>query len=375
MVALRSLGLGKIVQRGELKRDAAMTNVFTTSSVFGELLCDPKIAAEFDAPAFTARMLSFEAAWTEALGACGFVSASDANTALAAIKVFSSETLGRGSDRDGLPVPELVAALRSGLDKGAACAVHTGATSQDVMDTAMVLCCLSVMDEMTNRLDRIVAGLDSLLKRFGDDALTARTRMQSALPATVALRVDGWRRALVDHVARADSVRSELAVVQIGGPIGLRDTPSPHVVTCATKVAASLGLSLGPVWHVDRSRFVSFGHWLTLVAGSLGKIGQDVSLMVQQGVDDIALSGGGGSSAMAHKNNPVSAEMMVALARYVAGQQGVLGQAMIHEQERSGAAWALEWLTLPAMAEATGAALNHGEKLINSVTWIGAPKS
>ena len=97
--------------------------------------------------------------------------------------------------------------------------------------------------------------------------------------------------------------------------------------------------------------------------------------MVQQGVDDIALSGGGGSSAMAHKHNPVSAEMMVALARYVAGQQGILGQAMIHEQERSGAAWALEWLTLPAMAEATGVALNHGEKLINSVSRIGAPKS
>lgn len=375
MVALRSLGLGEIVQRRELKRDAAMTNNFTTSIIFGELLCDPRIAAEFDAPAFTARMLTFEAAWTEALGACGFVSANDADTALASIKAFVSETLGQGSDRDGLPVPELVVALRSGLDKGAARAVHTGATSQDVMDTAMVLCCLSVMDEMTDRLDRIVAGLEALLKRFGDDALTARTRMQSALPATVKLRVDGWRRALVDHRVKAENVRSELAVVQIGGPIGSRDTPYPHVVTCATKVAETLGLSLGPVWQSDRGRFVTFGHWLTLVAGSLGKIGQDVALMVQQGVDDIALSSGGGSSAMAHKHNPVNAELMVALARYVAGQQGILGQAMIHEQERSGAAWALEWLTLPAMAEATGAALNHGEELINSVTRIGAPKS
>ncbi|WP_299024456.1 3-carboxy-cis,cis-muconate cycloisomerase [uncultured Sulfitobacter sp.] len=350
-----------------------MTNVFTTSSVFGELLCDPKIAAEFDAPAFTARMLSFEAAWTEALGACGFVSANDANTALAAIKAFSSETLGRGSDRDGLPVPELVGALKSELDKGAAGAVHTGATSQDVIDAAMVLSCLSVMDEMTNRLDRIVAGLDALLRRFGDNTLMARTRMQSALPATVTLRVDAWRRPLVDHLAKADNVRTELAVVQIGGPIGLREAPQPCVEACAGKVAEILGLSLGPVWHADRSRIVALGNWLTLVAGSLGKIGQDVALMVQQGIDDIALSGGGGSSAMAHKQNPVRAEMMVALARYVAGQQGILGQAMIHEQERSGAAWALEWLTLPAMAEATGSALIHGERLIASVERIGAP--
>lgn len=350
-----------------------MTSAFTRSSIFGELLCDPKIAAEFDAPAFTARMLTFEAAWTEALGACGFVSALDANAALAAINAFTREDFGHGSVRDGLPLPELVAALRSGLDEGAARAVHTGATSQDVMDTAMVLSCLSVMDQLIHRLDRINAGLDDLLKRFGNNTLTARTRMQSALPATVTLRVDGWRRSLADHRAKADRVRTELSVVQIGGPIGSRDTPYPHVVTCATKVAETLGLSLGPVWQSDRSRIVAFGHWLTLVAGSLGKIGQDVALMVQQGVDDIALSGGGGSSAMTHKQNPVSAEMMVALARYVAGQQGILGQAMIHEQERSGAAWALEWLTLPAMAEATGAALNHAESLVAAIKRIGEP--
>ena len=98
--------------------------------------------------------------------------------------------------------------------------------------------------------------------------------------------------------------------------------------------------------------------------------------MAQQGLDEIALSGGGGSSAMAHKQNPVAAEAMVALARYIAGQQGILGQAMIHEQERSGAAWALEWLTLPAMAEATGATgatLRHAGDLISSVERIGAP--
>ena len=95
--------------------------------------------------------------------------------------------------------------------------------------------------------------------------------------------------------------------------------------------------------------------------------------MAQQGIDEIVPSGGGGSSAMAHKQNPVAAEAMVALARYVAGQQGILGQAMIHEQERSGAAWALEWLTMPAMAEATGTALNHTEKLLSSIEQIGMP--
>jgi 3-carboxy-cis,cis-muconate cycloisomerase len=202
----------------------------------------------------------------------------------------------------------------------------------------------------------------------------ARTRMQAALPATVALRLDAWRRPLGQHLIRADALQVELSEVQIGGPIGARDLGDDPVKACAEAAAIILGLSLGSVWHSDRSRVVSFGHWMVLVAGTLGKIGQDVALMAQQGLDEVSLSGGGGSSAMAHKQNPIAAEAMVTLARYVAGQQGILGQAMIHEQERSGAAWALEWLTLPAMAEATGAALCHAEKLIASIERMGASK-
>lgn len=117
----------------------------------------------------------------------------------------------------------------------------------------------------------------------------------------------------------------------------------------------------------------SFGHWLTLVAGSLGKMGQDISLMAQQGVVDILLDSGGGSSALPHKQNPILAEALVSLSRFVAHQQGLLAQAMIHEQERSGSAWALEWMALPAMAEATGAALRHADRLIGSIRRIGDP--
>lgn len=347
-----------------------MTNAFTTSGLLGGLLCDTDIASEFSAPRFTSRMIAFEMEWTRALGAGGAVSADDVSAALNAIARFSDTALGPGSDRDGLPVPALVAALKTGLPDSAARAIHTGATSQDVMDTAMMLTCLAVMDKLTDRMADVLALIDGLLSRFGDNPMMARTRMQAALPATVALRVDAWRRPLADHLARAVDVRNDLAVVQIGGPIGLRDA---HVEVCATHVADALGLTLGDVWHSDRSRVVGFGHWMTLVSGTLGKIGQDVALMVQQGVDEIALSGGGGSSAMAHKNNPIAAETMVTLARYVAGQQGILAQSMIHEQERSGAAWALEWLTLPAMAEATGAALRHANSLFASVERIGSP--
>jgi 3-carboxy-cis,cis-muconate cycloisomerase len=168
-----------------------------------------------------------------------------------------------------------------------------------------------------------------------------------------------------------DGVRAQVGLVQLGGPLGLRDYPKGQGDAAAKELARRLGLRVDPVWHSNRTPMLEAGHWMTLVSGSLGKMGQDVALMAQQGVDEVKLRGGGASSAMPHKQNPVGAETLVTLARFVAVQQGGLAQAMVHEQERSGAAWALEWMTLPAMAEATGAALGQAQRLIAQIDRIG----
>lgn len=347
-----------------------MTNPFLRS-IFGELYCDPVIAAEFEAAAFSGRMLRFEAAWTEALRKLGTVSDEDAAVALDAIKRSTVFDLTAGSLRDGVPVPAFVAALRSGLNDGAANAIHTGATSQDVIDSAMSLTLLQVLTILQDRMGKVSLALDDLETRFGTAPLMARTRMQAALPTEVGLRLSAWRRGVGAQIKRAESLLDEVAVVQVGGPIGDRSALEGQGEAVAECVAASLGLRPSSVWHTERSSSVCFGHWLTLVAGTLGKIGQDIVLMAQQGVDEIGLSGGGKSSAMPHKQNPVEAEAMVSLARFVATQQGALAQAMIHEQERSGAAWALEWMTVPTMAESTGAALNNCLNLLSRVEHLG----
>ena len=113
-----------------------------------------------------------------------------------------------------------------------------------------------------------------------------------------------------------------------------------------------------------------FAGWLSLVTGSLGKFGQDVALMAQAG-DEIELSGGGGSSAMPHKQNPVEAEVLVTLARFNAAQLSGMHQALVHEQERSGAAWTLEWLILPQMVVATAAALRLAGELAGQIESLG----
>ena len=135
-------------------------------------------------------------------------------------------------------------------------------------------------------------------------------------------------------------------------------------------LADQLGLADAAQWQSQREGMLALAGLLAAITGSLGKAGQDIALMADRG-GEIALSGGGGSSAMPHKQNPVAAEALVTLARFTAVQLGGMGQAVVHEQERSGAAWTLEWLLLPQMAVATGAALRLAGTLFASIENMG----
>ena len=352
--------------------DTPMTNALTSSGLFGGYLADTEISGAFAGHRVLARMVEFERAWTLALIEAGVVTAAEGQAALDAIGTFkpSVADLGRAADRDGLPVPALVAALRAAAEPSGA-AIHTGSTSQDVIDTALMLTFVDVSSALLLRLDDILGRLESLRDCFGHRQMMGRTRMQAARAIPVAARVDAWLRPVQASRAALEQWRVTKAAVQVGGAVGLRDFPDGRGSAVMAHVAATLGLSEASVWHTDRTRWVDLGHALVLISGALGKVGMDIVLLAQQGGDEISLATGGISSAMPHKKNPVAGEALVAVARYVAGQQAVLSQAMVHEQERSGTAWALEWLTLPAMAEACGASTLHGLALLQAVQGLG----
>ncbi|WP_292580394.1 lyase family protein, partial [Mesorhizobium sp.] len=157
---------------------------------------------------------------------------------------------------------------------------------------------------------------------------------------------------------------------EFGGQRGTLEKLGDKASAVRAALAAKLGLADAPQWHSRRDALAEFASWLSLVTGSLGKFGQDVALMAQAGAD-IKLSGGGGSSAMPHKQNPVKAEALVALARFNATQLSGMHQALVHEQERSGAAWMLEWLILPQMVAATAAALRLAAGLAAQIESLG----
>jgi 3-carboxy-cis,cis-muconate cycloisomerase len=271
--------------------------------------------------------------------------------------------------RDGVPIPRLVAQLSTAAGGEA---VHRGATSQDVMDTATALTLRATSDLIEARLTALIAALSGLEARFGDRALMGRTRMQAATEITVRDRLLTWRLPLETHLTRLGQLRPRVEVVQIGGASGDRKALGEAAQEIVNQVARELDLGpCGKAWHAMRDGICEYAGFLALVTGSLGKMGQDVALMAQQGAAEISLTGGGGSSAMPHKQNPILAELLVTLARFNAVQLSGMNHAMIHEQERSGAAWSLEWMLLPQMAQATGRALAAGCDLCEKVESIG----
>jgi 3-carboxy-cis,cis-muconate cycloisomerase len=196
--------------------------------------------------------------------------------------------------------------------------------------------------------------------------------MQDALAITAAARIETWSAPLARHLARLDQLRPRLLALQFGGAVGVLDRLGSKGRRVSARMAKDLGLGLPPrSWHTQRDGFAELASWLSMVSGSLGKLGQDVALMAQNPVSEIALLGGGGSSAMPHKQNPVRAEVLVALAHYASTLLPGMHQALIAEQERSGAAWTLEWLVLPQMVMATGVGLRTAIELAQSVQAMG----
>lgn len=319
-------------------------------------------------------MLRVEAAYARALGAVGQVTPETAEAAAAAIMSAQIDTarIAREAAEDGMPVPSLSRQLRAGVPETVREAVHKGLTSQDVMDTALVMALRDILEDFETRLDRVDAALATLDDSFGAAPLMARTRMQAALPVTVSDRIALWRRPFCAHRERLAELRPRLLRLQLGGPVGTRGSFQGQGDAIARHMAGALDLANPETaWHTDRSPLAELGGWLSMVTGTLGKMGHDIALMSQQGVDAAKLRGGGSSSAMAHKVNPVGAELLVTLARYVAVQLPGLHLALDHEQERSGMSWTLEWLILPPMLVATGAALARAEALPAGIERLG----
>jgi 3-carboxy-cis,cis-muconate cycloisomerase len=341
-----------------------MTTVLD-SSIFGSLFTDEEIAELIDDDAQVRALVEVEIALARAEARVGVIPSSAAEQIAKATdpKKIDIGALARGTARSGFPIIALVQELRKLVGAQAAPYLHWGATTQDIMDTACVLQLRSVIKVFENRLAEMARELGRLADRYRTTVVAGRTHGQQALPISFGLKVAAWLAPLVRHGDRLNQITARLLVVQFGGAAGTLAALGDKGLAVIQGLAEELKLAT-PVmpWHAQRDSFAEFAGWLSLVTGSLGKMAQDIILLAQTEVAEVAESaeeGRGGSSTMPQKSNPITSEIIVAAARTNASLLSAMHNALIHEHERATHGWQVEWLTLPQMVALTGGALKH----------------
>ncbi len=334
------------------------------------LLGDETASARFSVEADVAAMLKFEDALAKVEVSEGLIEEGAALAISHCLQAFSPdyEKLNSAVMRDGVVVPELIRQIRVDLPEEFHASLHFGATSQDVIDTSLILRLQKAIPDILSSLDQLVVALDDLATRFGSRTIMGRTRNQRALPIPVSHRLEEWKRPFVRLREDADRIIADLCQVQFGGAVGTLDKLGEKGADVRKALARELGLNdPGYCWHTDRAALINLVNWLNLVAGGLGKIGQDVIQMSMNEVREVYLIGGGSSSAMPHKQNPVLAEILVSLAHFIGVNSSAMQHVMQHENERSGSSWTLEWMTIPQIVVSASASLKNGNKLLAQI--------
>lgn len=241
--------------------------------------------------------------------------------------------------------------------------VHLGATSQDVMDTGLVLQLRSALLLIESQLAQLGENLATQAQRYVATPLAGRTWLQHATPVTLGMKIAGWLGAVTRSRQRLQELKPRLLVLQFGGASGTLAALGEQAMPVAEALAQELQLALPEQpWHTQRDRLVEFGAVLGLIAGSLGKLGRDISLLMQTEAAEAfepAAPGKGGSSTMPHKRNPVGAAVLIGAATRVPGLLATLFSAMPQEHERSLGLWHAEWETLPEICCLVSGALQQ----------------
>jgi 3-carboxy-cis,cis-muconate cycloisomerase len=301
-------------------------------------------------------MLDFEAALARAEASAGLIPLSAAASIAAACQAghYDFSALGEAIATAGNSAIPLVKALGKQIaanDAEAERYVHLGATSQDVMDTGLVLQLRRALALIESDLAQLGETLATQALRFVATPLAGRTWLQHATPVTLGMKIAGWLGAVTRSRQRLQELKPRLLVLQFGGASGTLAALGEQAMPIAEALAGELQLTLpDQPWHTQRDRLVEFGAVLGLIAGSLGKLGRDISLLMQTEAGEVfepSAPGKGGSSTMPHKRNPVGAAVLIGAATRVPGLLSTLFSAMPQEHERSLGLWHAEWETLP----------------------------
>jgi len=339
--------------------------------------------AATDDAAWLQAMLDAEAGLARALERAGLAPAGSGEAVTAAARAgdFDIGELGELAALTGNPVPVLARALARRVPQAAAGAVHRGATSQDIVDTAAMLLARRVIDVVLADLERAAEATAGLADAHRSTMMIGRTLLQQAVPITFGLVAAGWLTSLDEARQGLAVVRSQRLAVQFGGAAGTLASLGNDSPRVAALFAEDLGLAL-PVlpWHTDRLRIIDLAAALARVTAALGKVARDVTLLAQSEVAEVSEGRGepsprdnsvsprrGGSSAMPHKHNPVAAIAILGCTKQAPGLLATLVACAEQEHQRAAGAWHAEWEPLTALLRLTGSAASWAADLMSGL--------
>jgi 3-carboxy-cis,cis-muconate cycloisomerase len=318
-----------------------------------------------DRPDWLAALLDVEAALVAAKAAAGRIPAATAALVRERCRpeLFDVAGIAERTAAHATPVVPLVEDLRAGLPAEAAAAVHTPATSQDIIDSALMVLAARTIDGVLPDLGVCAAILTALVTAHQDTPQAGRTLLARALPTTFGRLAATWLAGLVDARAALDRVRDGLPA-QLGGAVGALDDDE-----LVEAFAAQLGLAVPrSCWHTNRIPVAELAAALGLVVGTLGKIAGDVVLLAQAEIGEVGEGSPGGSSAMPDKRNSARSVQILACAHRTPGLVGTVFAGLPQELQRSAGRWQAEWQTMGDLLALTTAAARHGRVLLSELT-------
>ena len=351
-----------------------MASTVFDSVLYRDMFGTAEMRAVFSDAGFLTRCLEVEAALARAQGALGMIPAAAAReiSAKANPAILDLERLRRETEVVGYPILPLVRQLAAACAGDAGRYVHWGATTQDIMDSALVLQLRSALELVATELGAVSHALETLARRFRDTPMAGRTHLQQALPITFGYKAAVWRAPIERHRERLAQLRPRVLVGQFGGAAGTLASLGDQGLAVRAMLMAELGLGEASItWHVARDGLAEAVLFTGLVTGSLAKIATDVMFMMATELGEAFEPfehGRGGSSTMPQKRNPISSELIIACAKLVRQHGAVMLDAMVQDFERATGPWHAEWIALPESFLATAGALRQAKLMLAGLT-------
>jgi 3-carboxy-cis,cis-muconate cycloisomerase len=337
----------------------------------------PSVEPLFSAAAAVQSILDFEAALARAQARAGIISAPAASAigSSCRVELFDLSSLAQAMPAAGnlfIPLLKQLNAIVGRSSPDALRYVHFGATSQDALDTGLILQLRAAIRVIETDLDAMVAALVDLSQTHRTTLLVARTWLQHALPTTFGYITAGWLDAFLQHRQRLEDQLLNSLVLQFGGAAGTLAVLGDRGSQVAKLLAEELSLPLPRIpWHAQRERIAAAVTTLGLLSGTIAKIARDLSLYMQTEVGELSeppFTGRGGSSTMPHKQNPVASAAILASASRVPALVSTVLSAMSGEYQRSLSAWQSEWEVVPEVVRLTAGGSHQLAALLPRLT-------